>query len=590
MRWLANHRWSIVVPCMHGARSAPRILLHMPFNTAVLAMSSRSLLITLLACAVTFTAGAQDRVRLPDLGSSADALISPQEASQYGASMLRQMRSMHLVMDDPQVRQYINDVGYRLVAASSDPKQHFTFFVVRDQDINAFAAPGGYIGINAGLIALTQDESELAAVMAHEIGHIAQHHLERAFEASKKDAPLMALVLLGAIAAGTSGRNSGDAGMAVLAGGQGLLAQRQINFTRADEAEADRVGIQTLANAGYDPEAMADFFQRMEDTLRPGSGGGSVPEMLQTHPVTARRISEARARARVLEELAKKEALPRLGNAAIVNSTVPLPYVKTPLAPDPNLGNGDKASLRYLLMRERVRVLAGDANTLLRYYAGNFQRKGFDDTAHRYGYALALMRSGQPAQAVAQLAPLLQRHPGNVPLQLAMAHARFEDGQHKAAFALYAQLHTLAPDDRAVSMAYADALTLGGDRAQARQAEDMLQPLLDNSDDPDLYSSYARACDKAGLKVRAGEAYAYASYLSGRPFDAMQQFRRLLDRPDLDYYQRARINAHIAELTPLLLELRKRNIPTPDRQDGTAQSGQDGSDLASRWCFSLSCK
>jgi len=269
---------------------------------------------------------------------------------------------------------------------------------------------------------------------------------------------------------------------------------------------------------------------------------------------------------------------------------VPVPYVKDPFVVAPPFTNGDKATLRYRLMRERVRVLSGDAYKLLDYYTGNFPRKGFDNTSNRYGYALALIRSGQPGKAIVQLAPLLKRHPGNLTLKLAMANARFQDGQQKAAFASYAAMHAMTPDDHAVALAYAQDLILAGSREQARQAERMLRPLLDNSDDPGLYTAYARASETAGLKVRAGEAYAYASYLSGRPFDAMQQFRRLLKNPGLDYYQRARINAHIAELTPLLLELRKRRVQTPDRNDGSSLRGQADGGLASRWCFDLSCK
>ncbi|GAB3035676.1 M48 family metalloprotease [Oleiagrimonas citrea] len=558
-------------------------------------MSLRSPLLALFIASLSFAAGAQNRdVRLPDLGSSAGALISPQEASQYGSAMLHQMRALHMVLDDPQANEYLNSVGYRLVAASDDPKQKFTFFVVRDKEINAFAAPGGYIGVNAGLITIAQDESELAGVMAHEIGHISQHHLERAFEASKKDAPLMALVLLGAIAAGASGHNSGDAGMAVLAGGQGLIAQRQINFTRSDEAEADRVGIQTLARAGYDPEAMADFFQRMEDTLRPGSGGVSVPELLQTHPVTASRISDARARARTLEQQMKEQPHPTLNRAALENSTVPLPFVKDPSTltarPTSNGHKGVAGLSLFKLMRERVRVLSGDPNKLLDYYAGNFSRPGFDTPSNRYGYALTLIQTGQPAKAIRQLQPLLKQHPGNTTLRLALAQAEFQNGEHAAAFDLYAALSANAPDDHAIAMAYAHALTQAGTQKQARKAEDMLRPMLDDSEDPDLFTSYARASEKAGMPVRAGEAFAYASYLSGRPFDAMQQFRRLLDRPNLDYYQRARINAHIAQLTPLLLELRKRKVDTPDRDDDSnslPDRSKEGS--ASQLCFSLTC-
>ncbi len=165
---------------------------------------AKRLLTTLVLAGLAFAAGAQDNVRLPDLGSSANALISPQDAQDYGAAMLRQMRALDMVVDDPLLDDYINDLGFRLVATGAKPRDHFAFFIVKDDQINAFAAPGGYIAVNSGLITITRNESELAGVIAHEIGHITQNHLQRAFEASKKDAPLMALVLLGAIAAGTA--------------------------------------------------------------------------------------------------------------------------------------------------------------------------------------------------------------------------------------------------------------------------------------------------------------------------------------------------------------------------------------------------
>ena len=527
-------------------------------------------LLTALATAgMAFAVGAQEEIRLPDLGSSADALISPRDARDYGAAMLRQMRALDMVVDDPLLDDYINDLGYRLVASSDKPKDAFTFIVVKDNEINAFAAPGGYIAVNSGLMAITRDESELAGVIAHEIGHITQHHLQRAFEDSKKDAPLMALVLLGAIAAGASS-NTGDSPMAVLAAGQGLIAQRSINFTRKDEVEADRVGIQTLANAGFDPRAMASFFERMQDTLRAGSGGTDVPELLRTHPVTLSRISDAKSRAGAL--LAAQKLRP--GGSTLVRSewektTAPIAYVKDPttLLAAPSKDGLDT----YALMRERARVLAGDASKLAHYYEANLRTAGFDTPANRYGYALALTRSGSGARAITQLEPLLEAYPDNLIVALAMADAQLQDGQREAALARYARLNARSPRDRAVALAYAKALTAGGDTAQATTAATLLRPLLDAADEPDIYRSYARASEKAGDRVRAGEAFADASYLSGRPFDAMEQLKRLLGRGDLDYYARARIQARIADLTPLVLELRKRNIQTADNPDGRSQ-------------------
>lgn len=526
--------------------------------------------LTALFCAtLAFAAGAQQDVRLPDLGSSANALISPQEARDYGASMLRQMRALDMVVDDPLLDDYISDLGYRLASNSSKPKDHFAFFIVKDPEINAFAAPGGYIAVNSGLFTITRSESELASVLAHEIGHITQNHLQRAFEDSKKNAPLMALVLLGAIAAGAAGTGS-DAPMAVLAGGQGLLAQKSINFTRKDEVEADHVGIQTLANAGFNPDAMAAFFERMQDVLRTGAGAAAdqTPSLLQTHPVTVLRISDAKARSSALKAAQKlRPSGITLQPEQWAKSTAPIPFVKDPTqltskAPD------SAALDTYSLMRERVRVLAGSAPKLATYYASNLQKNhDFDTPANHYGHALALSRSGRGAEAIDELADLLQAWPDNLILRLALADAHLQAGERPAALAIYHDLNTQSPRNRAVALAYANALTMTGDKKQATAAADLLRPLLDNAVEPEIYSAYARASDKAGDGVRAAEAFADASYYSGRPFDAMEQLKRMLKRNDLDYYARVRIQARITELTPLLLELQKRKVMTEDSPD-----------------------
>jgi len=529
------------------------------------------LLTALITAGLACSAGAQQDVRLPDLGSSANALVSPQEAQDYGDAMLRQMRALDMVVDDPLLDDYINNLGYRLVASCDKPKDHFAFFIVKDPEINAFAAPGGYIAVNSGLIAITRNESELASVIAHEIGHITQNHLQRAFEDAKKDTPLMALVLLGAIVAG-AGSRGGDAPMAVLAGGQGLLAQKSINFTRHDEIEADRVGIQTLANAGFDPNAMAGFFDHMQDVMSADAGGLNVPTFLQDHPVTTERISDAKARAGAL--IAAQKLRPSgsiVDKQAWEKNTAPIAFVKDPTALTRPAPTGNRLDT-WALMRERVRVLSDDASKQVIYYASGLQKlHGFDTAPNHYGYALALTRSGLGAQAIDQLEPLLKSYPDNLILRLALADARLQAGQRAAALDIYSNLNAQSPRNRAVALAYAKALTDGGDAAHASQAAELLRPLLDNASEPEIYSAYARASDKAGDKIRAGEAFADASYYSGRPFDAMEQLKRLLKRDDLDYYARVRIQARIAELTPLVLELNKRRIRTDDNPNGQQQ-------------------
>src|SRR6185312_16282404 len=543
--------------------------------------------LTCLALALP-AAGQQEDVSLPNLGSSAAGLISPQEEEAYGASMLRELRSMNMVLDDPQVDAYVQALGYRLVAASADPTQHYTFTVLREPDINAFAAPGGYVFVYAGLITTTTSEDELAAVIAHELAHISQHHLERAFEDAKKKAPLYALATLGALIA--AGGSSQTAGPGILASGMGLMQQEQIDFTRKDETEADRVGIGTLAKAGYDPEAMAGFFDRMPRTLRPGGGeggdySGDAPPFLQDHPVTSERIAEAKARAHVIEE--QDQNAPQVASAASTGNLSLLPFVKNTsalLQAPRSKPDGDE----YALIRERIRVLSsGDYNDTVDYYARSLARGGdFDTPAHRYGYAMALEHTGKAAKAVQLLKPLLEAQPQSNTLQLGLAEAELEAGNRSDALHRYATLSAQSPQNPAVALGYAQALLASGKTDDAKTAQGLLKPMLDDNSEPELYRTYGHACHVAGDDIRAGEAYADATFLAGRPQDALGQLQRLVERKDLDYYSRARIEATIAQITPIALEMQRRNLP----QAGDKPDNGNGSQLGFHACSGDSCQ
>jgi len=528
----------------------------------------------------------QQDVNLPNLGSSAANLISPEEEEAYGASMLRELRSMDEVLDDPQVDAYVHSLGYRLVAASADPTQHYTFTVLRDPEINAFAAPGGYIFVYSGLITTTNSEDELAAVIAHELAHISQHHLERAFEDAKKKAPLYALATLGALIA--AGRSSDSSGAGIAATGMGLMQQEQIDFTRKDETEADRVGIGTLAKAGFDPDAMASFFDRMAHTLRPGGGdggdySGDAPPFLQTHPVTSERIAEAKARAHVLEE--QPQNTPQLA-AAPSDSLSLLPFVKntaTLLQP----ARRDDRSGEYALIRERIRVLsAADPNDMASYYARNSGHDGFDTPAHRYGYALALERTNNAAKAAQIMSQLLAAQPSSLTLQLGLADAELQAGNRADALRRYMAMSAQSPNNSAIVSGYAQALLASGKAADAKLAQNLLKPMLDDNSEPALYRLYGQASHIAGDDVRAGEAYADATFLAGRPQDALGQLQRLSQRKDLDYYSRARIEATIAQITPIALEMQRRNLP---QAGDKTNNGDDGSQLGFHACAGPSC-
>jgi beta-barrel assembly-enhancing protease len=505
---------------------------------------------------------------LPDIGSSAGEIMSPELQRQYGGAMLHEMRGQGLVLDDPLLLEYLTTLGFRLVATSDKPDQPFTFFLVRENVINAFAAPGGYIGVNAGLIVTTQSESELAAVLAHEIAHITQQHLIRAFEDAQKSSIPIALAMLGAVIA-SRGR-SDDAAPAALMTGVSLMQQRQINFTRQDETEADRLGIQTLARAHFEPDAMAGFFSRMQRALRPAGGDGEAPELLRTHPVTIQRISDAKSRAEgIKKDPQVRSPAPQLSSAASPLSLLPgNRLATTPAVADAT--ERERSEQQYLLMRERIRVMtARTSNEMIGYYGDNLRdNPGFNTTANRYGYALALIQGNAAAQALPITQKLLAGDPGNRVFQLLTAQAEFVSGDISAALKRYAQMETDFPRYHPLAIAHADTLLHEGTVADSRKALDLLRPQLEsNSDDPELQTVFARACEISGDKVRAGQAHAEAALLNGHFEDAMNLLKTLSKRSDLDYYQRARVDARIVELTPVVLELRRRHIKPGDQGD-----------------------
>src|SRR5690606_28696460 len=435
--------------------------------------------------------------------------ISPGEMKEYGASMLHEMRAYNMILDDPLVGDYLHALGYRLVSVSDQPELEFTFFVVRSNEINAFAAPGGYIGVNVGLMNAMHTEDQLAAVIAHEIAHVTQLHLLRAFEDSRKSALPIALAMVGALVA-TAGR-SDDASQAALMSGISLIQQRAINFTRYDEIESDRVGIQALARAGYDPLAMAESFATMQRVMR--VNGIDIPEFLRTHPVDINRIADAKARAVQLKKTypvttsrGTIAGQPSAGSAEVDTSAplnLSLPARGVPLAPVASQSSPSASSM-FELMRERARTLNADSvNGILRYYADERKRSPAEDSsAIRYGHAISLVRARQASAAMDEFASLIEDYPGSSLFQLGMAEAEEHAGKKDEAFRRYERLSRDFPGNRAIALAFTEALLSRGDAKSASRAQDIIRPLLGRyATDPELQRSYARANELAGDKV-----------------------------------------------------------------------------------------
>ncbi len=371
-------------------------------------------------------------VDLPTIGQPSDTALSPAEEAEIGADIVSQLRSFNFFLEDPELSHYLRSVGNRLATYSGHDPSEFNFYVVRDRQINAFALPGGYIGVNAGLILASETEDELAGVVAHEIAHVTQRHIARQVEASSRFNLTTAAALLVAILAGAS---NPDVLQAALTVGLSTSAQQSINFTRAHEMEADRVGIKTLADSGYNPKGMAAFFQKMEERSR--LYGSGLPEILRSHPVSNTRISEA------LDRIAL--------------------YKNTP-----------KADLEqdriYRIMRARLRVMtATDAGAALDYFGAISPDAGESSKeVRKYGLSLALYRAGKFDESVEILTELTEQEPEVVYYTIALADTLLAAGRAPAALGIYKRSLNKFPNFSPLNLSYAEALIQAGQPAKAR--------------------------------------------------------------------------------------------------------------------------
>ena len=538
----------------------------------------------LLATVLTMTLAAplafSQESRLPDIGSSAGELLTPARQAQYGGMMLRELRNYGYLLEDPLVTDWLQGVGGRLGADSDNPQQSYTFFMMRDRQINAFATLGGYIGMNAGLVLTADREDEVAAVLSHEIAHVTQQHVLRGVERAQRDQVPILLGMLGAIvlAQAAGGSSSGDASQAAIASAMGLMQQRQIDYTRSNESEADRVGIRTLSRAGYDIDAMAGFFAKLQQATRVarGSGRESVPDYLQTHPVTTTRISEARQRADQLRGSQVTAVTSVPGGERVERfdrNTVTLPETRSdnPLLPVPvtlpslAFRQGDTGQFDWA--RERLRALsASTPSAAVREYETLRRQAGKPLTGpERYGLAVAHLQGGDTRLALTELKRLADEHPDNLWVALTVGEAESRTGDRTTANQRFDALMQRYPQNRPVALTYAKVLNEQGGREAGQRAQAVLRPLMARAgDDPVFQQHFARANELAGDTARAGEAYAEAAYLNGRPEQALIQLQNLKKQSDLDFYARARVDARIAVITPEVLELRRQGIRDPD--------------------------
>jgi len=470
---------------------------------------------------------------LPSLGDTERQDLSPVMERKLGEEIMRDIRRDHDYLDDGPILEYMNNFGNVLVAARPGARGEanfdYFFFVVRDPQLNAFALPGGFIAVHSALLLAAQNESELASVLGHEIGHVVQRHIARSIGQQKQDAliPLAAMIL----AALASRQGGGDAAMGVFLGGQGLAIQRQLNFSRDAEREADRIGFQILGEAGFDTSGMVAFFQQMQSATRNYSD--LVPAWLLTHPLTSERIADIQARIR--EQ----------------------PYRQ------------HQDSLDFFLVRSRARVLQDETANGYAEAKAFFQNQTLQDSwqqkaAGQYGLAFLALKQGDPVAAQSWLdkawdtvnrpppAGVLSAAPRSRAESIFAATSieiKLADPDNKAMIAKAVTeadaAHQKFPLSRGIAHQYAQALIA------AARYEDAAVYLRDQAqlyrEDADVFDLLAQTYAKQGKLALQHLALAESYNLQGGTMAALDQLSYARKSPDASFYDQSLIDARERE-------------------------------------------
>src|SRR6266571_6222678 len=366
---------------------------------------------------------------LPDLGSAGDSVLSPQMERRLGESIVRDIRFREpAYIDDPEISEYLGNLGAQLTQVTAGARHDFEFFALRDPAINAFALPGGFVGVHTGLINAADTESELASVLAHEISHVTQRHIARMIgQQQQMQIPVMAAIA----AAILLGRSRPDLASGAAAAAQAGAVQAQLSYSRDFEREADRVGLQALNAAGFDARAMAVFFEKMQRSARV-SDDGSIPGYLRTHPVTTERIADAQ------------------------NGAASMPYRQ------------HLDSQEFQLVRAKLRADAGEARDAVEHFESSIREQRYaSEAAAHYGLASALLRARRAREADAEVRRLRGAGGSDPMIETLAARVKQALGEPAAAAALLADARARYPYSNPVLYAYAAALQDTGRNAEA---------------------------------------------------------------------------------------------------------------------------
>ena len=445
---------------------------------------------------------------LPDLGGVGDAGLAPQTERRIGEAIMRDIRFRDPnYLDDPEIADYLGTLGGRLAQQFTGTRPDFEFFAVRDHTINAFALPGGFVGVHTGLLTAADSESEVASVLAHEIAHVTQRHIARMLGQQQQ----LQLPMLAALAAAILlGRSRPDLASGAAAAASAGAVQTQLSYSRDFEREADRIGFQALEGAGFDVQAMGSFFEKLQRGTR-AMDDGTVPGYLRTHPVTTERIADAQNRA------------------------ASLPYKQHLDTPE------------FQLVRAKLRAQFGEARDAVEYFQGSVRERRYaSEAAARYGLSASLLRAMRPKEAQSELARARAAGAGGPMVETLAARIRFALGDRVGAATLLGEAHARYPHSRPLLYAHAEALQDAGRNPQAQEV--LTESLRSYPRDPRLHRLQARNYAALGKRLLQHQAQAEVYVLQGALPAAIEQLQLARSAGDGDFYQLSVVDARLKEL------------------------------------------
>lgn len=456
----------------------------------------------------------ENPTQLPELGGNGPSLFNSQQKAEIEQQVLREIRTSGAPLQDPLVENFVHDVIYRLIPYAPLDNHDVTTVLLNDPNVNAFAVPGGLIGVNGGLFLHAANQQEFAAVLAHELGHLVQHHFERQVERQKQSTPLALAGILGGII--VSAVTHSDAGIAAAMGSEAWNAQSMLKYSRMDEQEADRVGLHILADAGMNPRAMPKMFEALLRQSR--IEGAQPPPFLMDHPLTQSRIADTENRA---------DQYPR---------------------------RHYPESLEYHLMRARMMVhFSNSPDRAVKQFRSQLSGQGKDpieDAMHHYGLAVALIQAQQPAKAIPLLQNLLQSDNSRITYVVTLAEAQLAAKQPQQARKKLKHALNMNPDNYPIMWTLAKAdLALQKPEAAAR----LLGHLSDNRpQDAKVWEMLAQANGQARDIVGAHRAQAEYQYLMGDARAAIVQLRQAMNEISDDSPMKEVIQQRLSEMQQYL--------------------------------------